>query len=119
MANPVWPASLPQKVMIAGYQEQMPQDIVESVNDQGPTNKRPRSTAAVRDLSVQISCDDAQFETFETFFLETLAQGVLPFDWVHPRTQQDTTFRISGQPRAVPRPNGVGYRIAFSLEVMP
>lgn len=90
----VWPTSLPQKPLAEGFAEATAPNVVRSENDAGPTNARRRYTVPVKRYQLRMLFTTAQVATFETFFESTLASGVLPFDWVDPRTQSAESFVI-------------------------
>ena len=93
----IWPASLPPQMLIADYQEQLPSNVIRTAMDTGPPKMRPRFTAAVRPLRGAVILTLAQRAVFENFYLVVLS-GVLPFDWIHPVTQQAATFRFVTPP---------------------
>lgn len=112
---PTWPATLPTYVLEGGYQEQLPQNVVETEMETGPMKSRRRFTKVFRKFQMAIILDQAQAATFETFYLATCASGSIPFDWVHPRTRANMVFRFS-QPPPQYVPFGGNYvRVAFSL----
>ena len=47
MANPTWPASLPQYVQEGGYQETLQDQTVESNMETGPAKIRRRFTKSI------------------------------------------------------------------------
>jgi hypothetical protein len=117
---PTWPTSLPQHVLEQGYNEQVPDQTIETQMDAGPAKVRRRFTTAPRRFGVVVVMDPDQVALFETFYLETLAGGSLPFDWVHPRTRVSTTFRFR---KPVPSINPLGnggtdVRVTFGLETV-
>jgi hypothetical protein len=116
MANPTWPAGLPQFVDEEGYGEDFEQAAIESPMDIGPPKIRRRQIGGFRRFSVSITVsDDAAVTTFDTFWSTTLKQGTLPFDWVHPRTQAALTFRFRNPPPKL-RVRGEARTISFSLD---
>lgn len=115
----VWPGTLPQYVLEAGYQETLEDQTVESQMDTGPAKVRRRFTNSVRRFQVTIQCDQAQADTFETFYNTTLAGGSLPFEWVHPRTRAVRTFRFKKPPPQVSVSGGGAIvRFTFALETV-
>ncbi len=119
MPNAVWPPSLPQFVEIDGYDETLPFPVLRTAMQTGPAKQRRTSTAAETPIAFVTDVMTAeQAATFEAFYLVTLLTGALPFDWVHPRTQQTMTYRFTAGPKPVPAKGGrVRYRL--QLEVLP
>ncbi|WP_316978053.1 hypothetical protein [Shumkonia mesophila] len=119
MVNPVYPAELPPFVELEGFEETLPFPVKRTPMDSGPVKQRREFTAA--ETPMQFTTDimtTAQGVIFEAWYIETLKQGSLEWDWVHPRTQQAVTFRFTAGPKAMPLKGGrVQYRLA--LEIMP
>ena len=122
MANPVWPASLPQKVLVDGYSEEPQSQVIRTEMDAGPKKTRRRFTAATRSIPVSMNLDLTQLDTFETFFDSDLQGGSLVFDMPHPRTGATVVMQIVGDPPYRLTPIGGGneyWRLAMSLEQQP
>lgn len=119
MANPVWPPSLPQYVQLEGYDETLPWPVKRTRMQSGRAKQRRIGTAGEHPL--QLTTDvmtAAQAATFEAFYVDTLKTGSLPFDWVHPRTQAVTTFRLTGPAKPIALAGGrTQYRLP--VEIMP
>lgn len=92
MPNPSWPVSLPAFVMRPGYSEKPGDTTMETPMDSGATKTRRKGTADIRRFTTAMQMTAAQFDDFEGFWRDDLAQGSLPFDWVHPRTRAATTL---------------------------
>jgi hypothetical protein len=116
MANPVWPITLPQYVLEQGYQENMPDNNIESSVDAGLPKARPRFTAPFQKMTFGVQMDAGQVATFTDFYKNVLATGSQPFDWVHPYTRQACTFRFT---KPVPQATSQGgtYQV-WTLNVM-
>ncbi len=114
----VWPASLPQKMLAPGFDEQPPDERIRTPMEVGPAKLRRRTSAGVRPIKGSIRCSLTQRATFDEFYRSTLSGGVLPFDWVHPVTQTAATFRFVEVPRYAMRTANL-VEIALSLELMP
>lgn len=118
MPNSVWPASLPQYVLAAGYQEDVPDTAVRTAMETGPAKMRRRFTAAPRAIKCSVRLSLSQKDTLDAFFESTLAGGTLPFDWEHPVSRAPVTMRFTGRPVYAPRTsNRMDARL--ELEVMP
>lgn len=92
----VWPAGLPQTPLADGFSEANTPNVIRSENDAGPTNARRRYTVPVKRYALRVLLTTAQVATFESFYETTLASGVLPFDWVDPRTGAAASFIFLG-----------------------
>jgi hypothetical protein len=77
MAIPIWPTSLPQKPLMAGFQENPQNIIVRSQTDVGPAKARRRVTVAVANFEMQFRLTSAQLATFRTFYATDIQSGVL------------------------------------------
>jgi hypothetical protein len=119
MANPSWPASLPQLVAVEGYGEAPPDTTLRSQMDAGPAKVRRRFTAGVRPLTLQLDLDGAQVETLDGFFEAILKGGALAFDWVHPRTQSAATLRFARPPAYRPGHSDAAWQALLELEILP
>lgn len=84
MANPVWPAGLPQMPLWDGWSETIRNQTVETPMDVGPAKVRRRTTVDIRDITACYKLTDAQKTTFVSFLNDTLAGGALRMDWPHP-----------------------------------
>lgn len=119
MANPVYPPGLPGFVQIDGYDETLPFPVVRTKTQSGPAKQRREFTAAETPFGLATDImTAAQGATFEAWYIETLKHGSLEWDWVHPRTQEVSTFRFTAGPKPIPTKGGrVFYKIA--IEKMP
>ena len=119
MANPIWPAGLPQLVAVDGYGEQPPDTTLRTRMDAGPAKVRRRFTAGVRPLSVRLDLDATQVGVLDAFYVATLEGGALAFDWVHPRTQAAATLRFVRPPAYRPLSSDAAWSAALQLELLP
>lgn len=118
MANAVWPASLPQRVLAPGYDEQPPELTVRSPMDAGSAKVRRRFTAGPRPIRASVRLSMTQRQTLDDFFLTVLLGGALPFDWSHPVTGAPATFRFRSAPRLTARTANL-FDAALDLEILP
>lgn len=115
---PAWPATLPDFVLEAGFQESFPDQSIESPVDAGPAKVRRRFTASIRTFRMTIQMTEAQANIMDEFYEDTLAGGSLSFDWVHPRTRAFRTFRFRKPPPSYTK-RGEAVFCAFVLETVP
>lgn len=116
---PSWPATLPQHVLEQGYSEKLEDQTIETQVDAGIAKIRRRYTSANQLFQVTIQMTNAQAQTFETFYRDTLQGGVLSFDWVHPRYRTAASFRFRRPP---PQYQSVGseyVQASMVLEKLP
>lgn len=117
MSVPTWPASLPQRVDQNGYREGAADNVIRTDMAYGPQKRRRRGTAAPKPITIEVILDPDQWGTFLSFYEDTLNDGALSFEWVHPRTQETAMFGFTAgyEARAVGR-----YQIvSLPLEIMP
>lgn len=111
-----WPVTLPQ----AGFPfiEGLGRAARRFEVDAGPAKVARRYTHNLRSLQVRILFTRAELETFRGFYRNTLLHGSLPFDWLHPRTQQPALLRFTTTPSYTPL--GCEHWLAdLALEVLP
>jgi hypothetical protein len=113
-----WPATLPQKVLQRGYEEESPNLIVRTDMDAGPAKIRRRHTAGVRPIKGKQIMTAAQVETLDEFYVDTLKGGAERFYWTSPRTGASVEFRFVEKPKWT-KAGGGKYSVDLSLEIMP
>ncbi len=118
MANPTWPASLPQKFSRNGYAEKRNVGTVRSKMDTGPDKVRRRFTAVPTTLAGSMKMTTAQTQTLDTFYQQTLAEGSLVFDWVHPRTGAAVSMRML-EPPDVRDAGPDRWAVNMKMEILP
>jgi hypothetical protein len=114
----VWPATLPQYVLVDGYQERPPELLIESPMDAGPPARRRRFTAGETAIACRIALSAAQKATLEGFFGDDLKAGAVAFDWVHPVSREPATVRMR-RPGFTAEPGGVSFIASIELLVQP
>lgn len=85
-----WPSTLPQRMLVNGYQTGLGDGRLRSSTDAGVAKLRRRFSAVPRPLSGSIMATAEQLETFKTFVEDTLKGGVLPFTF--PAQGEDGTW---------------------------
>lgn len=118
MNIPVWPSSLPQKLLMDDYAEQ-DQDLTISTSvDVGPAKVRRRATAAVRPIQGQIKLTVEQLRALIAFRKNDLLGGGLRFLWrdtINPEASVEMRFVEPPSWRLV---RG-WYVVSLSLEILP
>jgi len=111
MSIPVWPASLPQRLLIKSYSESPADVLLRTSMDFGPAKVRRRGTAGPRPVSGSIIVTAAELATFKTFFNTTLLGGSLRFRWRDPIISGQTMLvnTVSGASGIVETSDGMAF----------
>lgn len=75
----VWPATLPQRFEVDGYQESMGDGRLRSQTESGFAKVRRRFSIVPRPLAAILVLSSDELAIFEAFVRDTLAGGALPF----------------------------------------
>jgi chitodextrinase len=123
-ATQVWPTSLPSVFQAQpGAVETAPDMMLETQMDAGPPKARRRFTAAPRPVTGTLVLTQAQRATLDSFYVNTLQGGVLPFEWTHPMTGAIVVYRFvkqNGLKYRMDQPAGVNLIYAdLQLRIMP
>ena len=114
-----WPVDLPQKPLVQGFSETLPNLVTRSPMDIGPAKVRRRSTAGVTQLQCVFRLSAAQRASLLTFWQTTLAGGSLSYNWVHPISGAGIVCRIVEPPALAPATGGVAWAASLKIEVLP
>jgi hypothetical protein len=80
----LWPATLPQCPILNGFSEQRQRNAVSFNPDVGPPKLRRRSSTSGVVASIVFHMTINELEIFRTFFVDTLEDGPISFQWQHP-----------------------------------
>ena len=122
MANPQWPAGLPDLVERQGYREGLKAGAIATRMDSGRKKRRRRFTNTPSDIDIPLKMTLAEKATFYSFWDNDIAFGALPFDWVRPSDSTNVTFafREPQRPSFIePEPGAKLWRIVLQLEILP
>lgn len=99
----VWPGTLPQYVNQDAFREQRVDNTIRTQSDGGSVKLRRRFTAVPVKYTISLTLTAAQKATLDGFYVTTLKDGSLPFEWVLPaeQTTKDFIFMASPQYTAV------------------
>lgn len=97
MANPIWPAAL-QDMPNQDFSEGIEDGVIHSKPETGPTMSRPRFSRLRSTPRLNFWVDKSQYEVFMEFYRLDLAQGCLPFDWLHPIKQTPMSLKFMRPP---------------------
>lgn len=112
-----WPATVPQAVLIDGYDEPEAEDAIHTDMEVGPPKSRRRATSTPREAKWSILLTPSQFEEFKTFYRTTLVSGTLSFNFTHPVEGGTVVVKFRETPK--PKALGTRYRIDMELWVFP
>lgn len=114
-----WPVTLPQEPLIDQYAEVLPDTIIRSEPDVGPSKVRQRISKGVRNTPCKFIMSKAQVAIFDTFYVTTLYNGSLAFDFTNPRTGSTDSYRFASVPRYVPASTDADWIVECQLEILP
>jgi hypothetical protein len=122
MANPTWPAELPQLFERDGYQPPAtPDGRLMTATDIGPGKVRPRTSALPRPVAGTMRMTYEQADILEAFVRDDLAKGSLPF--VFPAQGAATgTWLVMIPKDGMPVPGTIRngqLRVQIRLQIMP
>jgi hypothetical protein len=115
---PTWPATLPQKLDGAGFSIEREDNLIRSGVDYGVDKQRLRYTAVPELVEGSFIVDQAQYNTFVSFWFTDIQSGALQFDWVHPMTENPTVMEMAA-PYKVTHISGDKFRITINLRILP
>jgi hypothetical protein len=119
MSLPVWPSSLPGFVRDT-LSRGTPDGRLVSSMDIGPGKVRRRSKAVAVPMQGDLTCDQTQKETLESFIDTDLLGGVLPFTMTDPFDDQATLVCRFGEELPVFSDYAVDrYKATIQLVVLP
>ena len=84
-----WPSTLPQYVLVDGYNKTLLSNTVVSQNSVGPTKVRRRNTKKIYNYTVNMPMTKTELNTFETFFTNTIGYGALSFNFPDPEDSDE------------------------------
>jgi len=115
---PSWPESLPQALLVEGYNQSFPDITIKSDMDAGPAKVRRRFTAGVEPVSGMMFLAEEQLEYLRTFYKDTLLGGSLRFSWMRPPEHVDACEMRFTAPPTWTRVEGE-YKVSLALEILP
>lgn len=113
---PAWPSSLPG-MNSEGFLEEDQDNILRTTVDAGPELRRRRFTAVPTRIKGTLQLDSTEVATLLAFYRDTLSDGVLDFDWEHPRTEAAAVMSFRRFPKITGGP--FNYTVALELEIKP
>jgi len=116
MAN--WPSSLPDYLLVQGYNESFPNTTIRTQMEEGPAKVRRWGTAAIRPITGTQILNQSEYEDLDTFYNTTTQGGSLRFDWTHPITGDSVEFRFVSPP-TVAAVGNCNFQVTLNLEILP
>lgn len=117
----VWPSGLPQYVERDSYSETGGVSVLRTPMDSGPAKVRRRAKFPSQ-LEMSVDMTSAQVAIFKTFVEDTI-QGVMRFNFPHPRTGNLAEVRIvaeeGGRMYNLRSKGHDRWAVQFKLEVLP
>lgn len=104
-------------MLITPFSERTSPNLVVSEMEDGPDHIRLRSSYAKRFFDVTIVVTAAQKAEFQSFYESDCKFGAQPFDWKHPLTGVDTSFRFRGVDDYQTQNHPDIFKIKFLMEV--
>lgn len=111
-----WPETLPKSFLQDSFYEELPDLDIVTQMDAGPPKSRRRTTAAEYPLGGQMSVSEAQWNILRNFYLQNTRS--LPFDFIHPLTEEVLTVKFDKPPRRAFRVPG-RYNVNIDFKVQP
>lgn len=120
-----WPGTLPNKVLVNTYQENVADYTIRSENSVGPDKVRRRTTSTPTQWTGTMRMSKSQVDALLTFIHTTLEGGVLTIQWAHQRTDVVVDHRF----REMPEISHVGcdkndsgndiFNVSLAMEILP
>ena len=114
----LWPVTLPASPILDGFVENFPETVIRTNMDQGPAKTRQRSTAGIREFKMDFILTKNQTAVFDSFVMNDLNGGALPFDFTHPRTGEALSLRLKSAP-VYKAPQAKYFRVHVEAEALP
>ncbi|MCQ8781726.1 hypothetical protein [Mangrovibrevibacter kandeliae] len=120
----VWPATLPQRMSVQGFQATTGEGRLRSQNDAGGAKVRRRFSYAPHTVGCSFEASPEQVAIFDDFVEATLKGGTLPFQMPAPLPvwQQLNGTWVVQMGEGMPRKNPIGglrWTVTMQLVVLP
>lgn len=116
MTDILWPAELPQVLILNNLSAEKQNNVIRTQMGAGPAKIRRRYTVSTKNFNGQIIINENQRRILEEWFDETLAGGALRFAMKDPQTLNYSQFRFREHYKE-DSINGL-WKITLSLEKM-
>ena len=116
--TPSWPNDLPVSPLLDGFIETLPETLIRTKMETGPTKVRPRTSAGTREFQMSFMFDKVQTARFDSFYRSTIGGGARAFYFVHPRTGETLDLRLTKPPR-YHSANAKFFKVILEAEALP
>lgn len=117
-----WPATVPDTFEASGFAYDSDSGVLRTDMDSGPAKARRRFTSTTKNMKGTIIMTRSQFQTWETWFQDTIFHGSLSFTMTDPVHGGSMTVRIVGSKGSKPyswSQNGVWVSLNLTIEKLP
>lgn len=113
----VWPKEIiPFSILQSSYGEQLEDNRHRFTSDSGREITRRKTSRRLDTIVGEMIMTYEQYQIFLDFYTNTLKDGTLPFEALHPRTRQITVFKFGEEVPSV-APYGIKLRVSLSLKM--
>lgn len=113
-----WPANIKEKFLRGNFRAQEdPNARISTSMATGPTKRRARYLSGSQKYTITVWLSRSEYESFLTFYRDTLVNGTHGVRFRDPLTLQDSDFAITSAPTA----NFVGWNtvaVSFGVEAI-
>lgn len=117
-----WPVTVPDMFESSGFGYDADSGLLRSDMDSGPAKVRRRFTSTTKNMTGTIIMSRTQFQTWETWFEDTIFHGALSFTMTDPVNGGTMTVRIvsgkSGKPYSWSQ-TGLLVSLNLTIEKLP
>jgi hypothetical protein len=114
-----WPVSINTDVLRDGYTDQPERNVVTFQPEVGPAKERRRCSVSNNLVTYPMMFLAAEWAAFVPFYRSTLADGILPFEFPDPVSDDLWTYKFEGEePPKVERVQGLYRYVTLHLRVL-
>lgn len=113
-----WPESLPQQMLLEGYNEEPAKYKVRTEMDAAIAKQRPRFSTMTGPYTGAMIMSQVQYNIFKDFFIKTLGNGCLEFNIPKPGSIETQVVRFTGEDYQ-PSKRGIWWIVVLNLETLP
>lgn len=114
-----WPASLPQTPRLTDYEESFRDPVLRTDMQGGEEKTRLLYSAVPRDITMSFVLDQAQMDTFESFWENDINFGATRFTWKLPKDESNGRIFRFNEPYRKTVLSCDTYILQISVELLP
>ena len=114
-----WPSELPQQPLIDGFNEEPSSIKIRTEMDAAIAKQRPRFSTSAESRTFKMLMTNAQYQTFKTFYKDTLRSGSLEFNMQKPGIPGENIVVRFNERSYSPSPIGIHWMVQLNLEEIP